>query len=67
MPFIVAYPGGNKIEIDNILKKVEAEPEIINNQTINKCWQEGTDWKCDNNRRLSDIVKKIIETQYSGQ
>ncbi len=49
VPFIVAYPGGNKSELDPFLNVV--------------C----PDGQCEGNWKLSDIVKQIIETQYSGQ
>jgi hypothetical protein len=49
VPLIVAYPGGNKFEIDPM---------------VNSVCPGG---QCEGNWKLSDIVKKIIETQYSGQ
>lgn len=48
VPWILAYPGGNKYEIDPVVNSV-----CLNGQ-------------CEGNWQLSDIVKKIIETQYSG-
>jgi len=48
VPFIVAYPGGNKNAIDNAVNTV-----CSNN-------------KCNGNWKLPELVKQIIETQYSG-
>ena len=53
VPFIFAYPGGNKIEIEQILK------------ADSLCKQDYSE--CKGNWKLTDTVKKIIETQYSGQ
>jgi len=52
VPLIVTYPGGNRYEL---------EP-LINNT-------EGCDVTqgCDGNWRTTEIIKEIIETQYSGQ
>jgi hypothetical protein len=49
VPFIVAYPGGNKFELDPILNTV--------------C--PGNN--CDGNWKLSNLIKEIVENQYSGQ
>lgn len=50
VPLIVAYPGGNKIETEQILK----------NDTVCK-----TDYSnCKGNWKLTDIVKEIISGQY---
>lgn len=50
VPFIVAYPGGNRFEIDEILKK----------DTICKADYS----ECKGNWKLPDIVKEIISEQY---
>jgi hypothetical protein len=49
VPFVVAYPGGNKLELDPILNSV--------------CPSNN----CDGNWKLSDLIKKIVRNQYSGQ
>ncbi len=50
VPFIYAYPGGNKKEVENILQK----------DTVCK-----TDYtNCKGNWKLTDIVKEIISVQY---
>jgi hypothetical protein len=50
VPFIVSYPGGNKYEIESILKSDEV------------C---GSDYSlCKGNWKLPDVVKKIINMQY---
>jgi hypothetical protein len=49
VPFIVAYPGGNKLEFNGMLTNV------CPNNT------------CEGNWVLSDLIKKIVETQYSSQ
>lgn len=50
VPFIISYPGGNRYEVENILKKA------------NVC---DTDYsKCKYNTKLPDIVKEIISEQY---
>ncbi len=50
VPFIFAYPGGNKFEIDEILKKDNVCKEGYSN--------------CKGNWKLTDIVKEIIKEQY---
>ncbi|OGW50685.1 MAG: hypothetical protein A2Z50_07620 [Nitrospirae bacterium RBG_19FT_COMBO_42_15] len=50
VPLIVAYPGGNKKEIDDILKKDTACKDDYSG--------------CKGNWKLSDIVKEIISGQY---
>ena len=50
VPFIFAYPGGNKFEIDGILKKDTVCKEDYSN--------------CKGNWKLTDIVKGIIKEQY---
>ena len=50
VPFIVSYPGGNKTDVENILKR----------DTLCK-----TDYSsCKSNWKLSDVVKEIISEQY---
>ena len=50
VPLIVSYPGGNKTEIETILKK----------DTVCK-----TDYSnCKGNWKLTDIVKEVILEQY---
>ncbi len=53
VPFIFAYPGGNKFEIDGILKRDTVCKEDYSN--------------CKGNWKLTELIKEIIETQYSGQ
>jgi hypothetical protein len=48
VPFILAYPGGNKYILQDI---------------INKVCPTG----CDGNWKTTEVIKQIIETQYSGQ
>ena len=50
VPLIVAYPGGNKKEIEEILRK----------DTLCKADYSG----CKGNWKLTDIVKEIIKEQY---
>jgi hypothetical protein len=50
VPFIVAYPGGNKTEIERILEK----------DTLCKQAYSG----CKGNWKLTDIVEEIISEQY---
>ncbi len=50
VPFIFAYPGGNKTEIENILKKDTVCSSDYSN--------------CKGNWKLSDIVREIISEQY---
>ena len=51
IPFILSYPGGNKIEIDTILKK----------DTVCK-----DDYReCRKNWKLPDIVQEIISEQHN--
>lgn len=52
VPFIVAYPGGNKYEIENILTGITG------------CNKDTDIWKCDYNYRLPEIIMKVITTQY---
>jgi len=52
VPFIVAYPGGNKYEL---------EPHINNTEGCD------TVQGCDGNWRVTDLIKTIIEKQYSSQ
>ncbi len=52
VPLIVAYPGGNKYELEPIINNTEG------------C---SVDQGCDGNWRTTEIIKEIIETQYSGQ
>jgi hypothetical protein len=52
VPFIVSYPGGNKAELEDILKK----PEVC-----------GSVDSCPGNWKATDLIRKVIETQYSGQ
>lgn len=49
VPFIVAYPSGNKSELEPFITKV--------------C----PDMKCEGNWKVTDLIKTIIETQYSNQ
>jgi len=49
VPFVVAYPGGNKQELTGTLSSI-----CPNNA-------------CVGNWVLSDLIKKILEPQYSGQ
>jgi predicted AlkP superfamily pyrophosphatase or phosphodiesterase len=50
VPFIVAYPGGNKTEIEKIVQR----------DTLCKADNSG----CKGNWKLTDIVKEIISEQY---
>ncbi|MDH4164753.1 MAG: hypothetical protein OEW15_18995, partial [Nitrospirota bacterium] len=50
VPFILTYPGGNKTEIDNVLKKNSVCSSDYNS--------------CTGNWKLSDTVKEIINGQY---
>jgi hypothetical protein len=50
VPFIFAYPGGNKTEIENILKKNSVCSSDYSN--------------CKGNWNLTDTVKAIIKEQY---
>ncbi|HDL01642.1 MAG TPA: hypothetical protein ENH23_05350, partial [candidate division Zixibacteria bacterium] len=48
VPLILAYPGGNKVEIEEIMKNVSACPN----------------GHCDGNWNVTDIIKEIITRQY---
>ena len=48
VPLILAYPGGNKKEIDEIMKDVTACPNS----------------QCEGNWNTTDIIKEIIKRQY---
>jgi hypothetical protein len=50
VPFIVSYPGGNKYEMENILKN----DTVCNADYVN----------CRNNWKLPNIVRGIISEQY---
>jgi hypothetical protein len=50
VPFIFAYPGGNKTELEKILKK----DAVCANDYGN----------CKGNWKLTDTVKEIIKEQY---
>jgi len=50
VPFIFAYPGGNKTEIETILKK----------DTV--CRSDYSN--CKGNWKLTETVKEIIKSQY---
>ncbi len=52
VPLIVAYPGGNKYEL---------EPLIDNTEGCSA--SEG----CDSNRRVTDLIMEIIKEQYSDK
>jgi len=52
VPLILAYPGGNRYELEPLINSTESC-----NVTLG----------CDGNWRTTDLIKKIIETQYSGQ
>jgi hypothetical protein len=53
VPFIIAYPGGNKYETEHILKKDNLCNENYSN--------------CKGNWKLSNIVKEIISIQYNQE
>lgn len=50
VPFIISYPGGNKTEMEKILKK----------DTV--CKEDYSD--CKANWKLPNIIKEIITEQY---
>jgi hypothetical protein len=50
VPFIIAYPGGNKYEVEAILKSADV------------CDIDYS--KCKGNWKLPDIVREIIKEQY---
>jgi hypothetical protein len=52
VPFILAYPGGNKNEIEKIIKEEGACKEDYSN--------------CKGNWKLVDVVKEIISIQYNN-
>jgi hypothetical protein len=52
VPLIIAYPGGNKYELEPIINNTEG------------C---SVDQGCDGNWLTTDIIKEIIQTQYAGQ
>jgi hypothetical protein len=51
VPLILAYPGGNKKEIEEIMKNVSACPNS----------------QCEGNWNVTDIIKEIIIKQYENQ
>ncbi len=51
VPLILAYPGGNKVEIEKIMKDVSACPKGV----------------CEGNWNTTDIIKEIIIRQYGEQ
>jgi hypothetical protein len=49
VPLIMAYPGGSRHELDQVLNNVEACP----------------DGQCDGNRRTTDIILEILSEEHS--
>jgi len=49
VPFIASYPGGNRYELDPIIKKTEV------------C---GSQKACDGNWKVTDLIKEITNIQY---
>jgi len=49
VPFVIAYPGGSRYELNSVLNTLCADIE------------------CNGNWILSELIKEIVETQYSGQ
>jgi hypothetical protein len=52
VPFIVSYPGGNRHELEPIIKK----PEVC-----------GSQMACEGNWKATDLIKAIMQTQYTSQ
>jgi hypothetical protein len=51
VPFIIAYPGGNKSEVEPMIKETTG------------CTIQG----CDGNWRVTDLIKTMIRKQYSSE
>ena len=51
VPFIIAYPGGNKFEVLGLLKEVAVCP----------------DYRCEGNWNVADVIKEIVKRQYGEQ
>ena len=52
VPLIVAYPGGNRYELEPLINNTEGCNVILG---------------CDGNWRTTDLIREIIEAQYSRQ
>jgi hypothetical protein len=52
VPFIVSYPGGNKLEMQSFIDKTPG----CNSTT-----------GCDGNWRMTDLIKTIMQKQYESQ
>jgi hypothetical protein len=53
VPFIISYPGGNKLEVDVIIKNAEACGENYSN--------------CIGNWKLKDVITEILKNIYPSE
>ncbi len=52
VPLILAYPGGNKYELQDILDNVEG-CETVDGET-----------RCEGNWKVMDVIKELVSGQY---